>query len=77
MRLRLQSETYMTIRLAIVGAGIMGADHARLFAEDIPGASLSVICDSSAERAKAVADRYGADVANDPATVIARADVDA
>lgn len=71
------SETIMTIRLAIIGAGIMGADHARLFAEDIPGASLQVICDASVERAKAVADRYGADVANDPVAAISRPDVDA
>ena len=67
----------MTIRLAIIGAGIMGADHARIFAEDIPGAALNVICDASVDRARAVADRYGAEVASDPAAVIARADVDA
>jgi myo-inositol 2-dehydrogenase/D-chiro-inositol 1-dehydrogenase len=68
----------MTIRLAIIGAGIMGADHARLFAEDIPGASLQVICDASSERAKAIADRHGIrDVATDPAAAIARSDVDA
>jgi len=67
----------MTIRLAIIGAGIMGADHARIFAEDIPGASVRVICDASQARAKAVADRYGAEAASDPAAVIARPDVDA
>lgn len=31
----------MTIRLAIIGAGIMGADHARLFAEDIRAEGVS------------------------------------
>lgn len=67
----------MTIRLAIIGAGIMGADHARIFAEDIPGASVRVICDASQARAEAVAERYGAEAASDPAAVIARPDVDA
>lgn len=67
----------MSIRLAIIGAGVMGADHARIFAEDIPGASVHVICDASEARARAVAGLYGAEVATDPAAVIARADVDA
>jgi myo-inositol 2-dehydrogenase / D-chiro-inositol 1-dehydrogenase len=30
----------MTIRLGIIGAGIMGADHARIFAEKIPSVRL-------------------------------------
>lgn len=68
----------MSIRLAVIGAGIMGADHARIFAEDIPGAILQVICDASAERARKVADQFGvADVVTDPQAAISRADVDA
>ncbi|WP_138472036.1 Gfo/Idh/MocA family oxidoreductase [Poseidonocella sp. HB161398] len=68
----------MTLRLAIIGAGIMGADHARIVAEELPGAALQVICDASAERAKAVAEAHGAaDMATDPEAVIARKDVDA
>ncbi|WP_172330120.1 Gfo/Idh/MocA family oxidoreductase [Mangrovicoccus sp. HB161399] len=68
----------MTLRLAVIGAGIMGADHARIIAEDLPGATLQVICDASAERARAVAEAHGAaDVATDPEAVIARPDVDA
>ncbi len=68
----------MTLRLAVIGAGLMGADHAKIVAEDLPGASLQVVCDMDAGRAKAVADRFGAaDVANSPEAVIARADVDA
>ena len=31
----------MTIRIAVIGAGIMGADHARIVAEDLPGADLA------------------------------------
>ncbi len=68
----------MTIRIAVIGAGLMGGDHARIFAEDLPGARLQVVCDASEARARAIADAYGAaDVASDAATVIARADVDA
>ena len=36
----------MTIRVGLIGAGIMGADHARLFAEDVPGTALQFICDA-------------------------------
>jgi len=56
----------------------MGADHARIVAEDMPGAALQVVCDMDAARAKSVADAHGAaDVASDPAATIARDDVDA
>ncbi len=68
----------MSIRVAVIGAGVMGADHARIIAEDLPGAVLQVVCDASPERARAVADALGAaDVASDAEAVIARADVDA
>jgi myo-inositol 2-dehydrogenase/D-chiro-inositol 1-dehydrogenase len=68
----------MTIRVALVGAGIMGADHARILAEDVPGAELQVVCDASEERARLVADSCGAkDAAADPVAVIGRRDVDA
>ncbi|WP_421906871.1 Gfo/Idh/MocA family oxidoreductase [Mameliella sp.] len=68
----------MTIRLAVIGAGLMGADHAKIVAQDLPGATLQVICDMDRARAKSLADTLGAqDVANDPNAVINRADVDA
>lgn len=68
----------MSIRLAIIGAGVMGADHARIMAEDLSGATLQVVCDADEARAKAVAARHGAfDVATDPEAVIGRPDVDA
>lgn len=68
----------MSIRIAVIGAGLMGADHAKIVAEDMPGTTLQVVCDMDAGRAKSVADACGAaDVANDPEVVIARADVDA
>jgi myo-inositol 2-dehydrogenase/D-chiro-inositol 1-dehydrogenase len=68
----------MSIRIAIIGAGLMGGDHARIVAEDLPGATLQVVCDASTERARKVAQTYGAvDVATDPVATIQRADVDA
>lgn len=68
----------MTLRIAVIGAGLMGADHARIVAEEMPGAVLQVVCDMDAARARKVADMNGAaDAASDPEAVIARADVDA
>ena len=68
----------MSIRLAIIGAGIMGADHARIFTEDLPGAVVQVVCDASEARARAVAEGCGAaDVGTDAEAAIARNDVDA
>ena len=68
----------MTIRIAVIGAGLMGADHARIVAQDLPGAALQVVCDMDIARARVVAGAHGAaDVANDPDAVIARTDVDA
>jgi myo-inositol 2-dehydrogenase / D-chiro-inositol 1-dehydrogenase len=48
----------MSIRIALIGTGIMGMDHARLFAEELPGATLSVICDVSHDRAEQVARQF-------------------
>lgn len=68
----------MTMRIAIIGAGIMGADHARIIAEDLSGATLQVVCDASEERARKIADECGAgDVSIDPLATIRRGDVDA
>ena len=65
-------------RIAIIGAGLMGEDHAQIVAQDMPGATLQVICDMNLPRAKAVASALGAvDVASDPEATIARKDVDA
>lgn len=68
----------MTTRIAVIGAGLMGADHARIVAEDLAGATLQVVCDMDTARARTIADALGAaDVASDPEAVIAREDVDA
>ncbi|MGB0663445.1 MAG: Gfo/Idh/MocA family oxidoreductase [Pontibacterium sp.] len=49
----------MTIRVALIGTGIMGMDHARLFAQDLPNVELHTICDVDEARAKAVAKELG------------------
>ena len=68
----------MTIRIGLIGAGIMGADHAHLFAEEVPGTSLQFICDADAARAKKIATDTGAqNVASDPLAVIRDKNVDA
>lgn len=65
-------------RIAIIGAGLMGEDHASIIARDLPGATLQVVCDMDMGRAKAVASAFGAkDASTDPEAVIARSDVDA
>jgi myo-inositol 2-dehydrogenase/D-chiro-inositol 1-dehydrogenase len=56
----------------------MGADHAKIVAEDMPGAVLQVVCDMDEARARKVAEAYGAaDVATNPEAVFGREDVDA
>ncbi|MER9972163.1 Gfo/Idh/MocA family oxidoreductase [Mesorhizobium sp. M0060] len=68
----------MTIRIAVIGAGLMGADHAKIVAEELPGATLQLVCDMDEQRARSVADACGAiDIATDPKGAITRQDVDA
>ncbi|GAN80485.1 Gfo/Idh/MocA family oxidoreductase [Acidocella aminolytica] len=68
----------MSIRIAVLGAGIMGTDHARIIARDLPGAVLQLVCDASPDRARGVANAFGAvDAITDPLAAIARPDVDA
>lgn len=68
----------MTIRVGLIGAGIMGADHAKILSQQLPGVTLQFVCDADAQRAKAVADAYGSvHVASDPQAVIADKSVDA
>lgn len=61
----------MSIGVGIIGAGIMGADHARIFAGSVAGAHLVAISDADAARAGAVAQETGAKRGvNDPFAVI-------
>jgi len=68
----------MTLRIGLIGAGIMGSDHAKILSRDIPGISLHYVCDADTARAKSVAEAYDArHVASDPMNVIADSTVDA
>ena len=61
----------MSIGVGIIGAGIMGADHARIFAGSVAGAHLVAISDADAARARAVAQETAAKRAtDDPYAVI-------
>ena len=44
----------MTLRVGVIGTGVMGADHVRTLREDTSGAALVAVCDADAARAQAV-----------------------
>ena len=68
----------MSIRLAVIGAGIMGADHARIFAESLSDVEVTVICDINKTAAAQIAEKYNIpNVADKPEEVITRDDIDA
>lgn len=68
----------MSIRLAIIGAGIMGADHARIFSENLSDAEVKVVCDINKAAAGQIAEKYNIpNVADKPEEVITRDDIDA
>lgn len=74
----------MTVRVAVIGAGMMGSDHVRRLASGIAGAEVGAIVDMDRERADALAAEIAVgqgksrvEVADDPYAVIAGADIDA
>jgi myo-inositol 2-dehydrogenase / D-chiro-inositol 1-dehydrogenase len=67
-----------TIRVGIIGTGVMGADHASLLDSSVSGAVVSAVADADAERAAGVAKGLAAArVVLDPLELIAADDVDA
>jgi myo-inositol 2-dehydrogenase / D-chiro-inositol 1-dehydrogenase len=65
------------LRVALLGAGMMGAFHADALASRIRGATVTVVSDYDAGRAAVVAERVGARVEADPVAAINADDVDA
>ena len=68
----------MTVRVGVIGTGVMGAAHARLLATGIGGAELVAVSDVDTARARAVAAALpGARALDDPARLIDDDAVDA
>jgi myo-inositol 2-dehydrogenase/D-chiro-inositol 1-dehydrogenase len=68
----------MTLRIGLIGCGVMGADHADIFAHDVPGISLHMVSDADSARAAKLAERYGiAHVTTDAFALIRDPSVDA
>jgi myo-inositol 2-dehydrogenase / D-chiro-inositol 1-dehydrogenase len=66
------------LRVALVGVGVMGTDHAYRLRERISGARLVAVSDSATDRAQELADRLsGVAAVADPLELIASPDVDA
>jgi predicted dehydrogenase len=65
------------VRIALIGFGYWGPNYARVLNE-LPGATLSVVCDRSQERLTLVGDRYRAvQTSSNVGEVLARDDIDA
>ena len=68
----------MTVRVGIIGVGLMGSDHARIFADAVSGVEVVSLYDADVARAKAMAEEIGArSVADTPLALIADKGVDA
>lgn len=65
----------MTLGIGLVGAGVMGADHARTIARHVAGARLVAVADADGDRAARVAAETGARAGTDGHAVIAASDV--
>jgi len=68
----------VSVRVGIIGVGVMGSDHARILATQVPGAAIQAIYDADPARAKSIADETGAaKVFNDAGALIQDPAVDA
>ena len=65
----------MSAGVGLIGAGVMGSEHARLLARDIPGAHLAGVFDADAARAEAASG--GAEVFSSPRALIGSDRIDA
>lgn len=65
----------MVLGVGVIGAGVMGSDHARLIRSEISGAKLVAVADADPARAAAAA--MGAWSGTDPMALIAHPDVEA
>ncbi len=66
-----------SLRVGVVGTGVMGTDHARLLARSVSGAVLTRVTDLDASRAAALAEELGAETSPDGAALVDDVEVDA
>ncbi|MCW2812408.1 MAG: Inositol 2-dehydrogenase [Friedmanniella sp.] len=71
------SQPQTEITVGLIGAGRIGASHARILAERVPRARLAVVADPRPEAGQALAQRYGARSVTDPLDLIGDPRVDA
>ncbi|MGB9135190.1 MAG: Gfo/Idh/MocA family oxidoreductase [Candidatus Bathyarchaeia archaeon] len=64
------------IGVAVIGVGFWGKNHVRVFSE-LPETQLVAVCDMDYERAKTIAEQYGAEAYNDSRRLLKRKDIDA
>ncbi|MEU8654680.1 Gfo/Idh/MocA family oxidoreductase [Streptomyces sp. NPDC048737] len=67
----------MTVRVGVIGAGMIGQDHIRRLTEVVTGAAVTAVTDIDAARAAEVAARVGATALPTGADLIASSGVDA
>jgi UDP-N-acetyl-2-amino-2-deoxyglucuronate dehydrogenase len=65
------------MKFAVVGAGVIGATHARLITSLPEGSELVAVVDVEADRAEALAGKHGGEPMTDLAKACARPDIDA
>lgn len=61
------------IRVAVIGAGAFGKEHARVYSE-IAGSHLAAVCDIDESRGRPLAERYGASFVTDPRSLVGKID---
>lgn len=65
----------MNIAVGVIGAGVMGSEHARILSEEVAGAHLAAVCDADENRAHAAA--RGGWITADPLELIKSDKIDA
>ena len=65
------------VRIGLIGAGRIGASHARLISERVPGARLTAVADPRPGAAASVTDQLGGTPYESPADLVGSTDVDA